>query len=459
MANILICFHAEAQFTGFKEEALIVFYESLVESLRTRGNNILIFNSDFFPGEKIESNALKRGVDQSKLAASIKFFSPDLIISFNHTLPPNIKSHVSCPVLLWAGDGLWYWKDGREALGQDYPVIVNSEGMLWEFSRLGFTNVHRLSLATSICAEHKEKIHNISFIGSLFRHKRCTEMLSIFPEHRKKVQNIIQAFCRKNEYNITALFDENNAADILPICSHDEIFYGMIDLRLTVIAALLEDGIEIYGTQSWGDLSSPHWPFLAASYNPQKVYSLKHNQDIYNSSKIALNINHPQAKLDGFSWRVYDILASDACILSQKNTGLQKLLKPYIDLPMFESPSEAHTLAKKLLESPSWRREITEASNTFIEKEGRWDKNIQLLEEITGVSLHYANEGKTVFLKSADYFTGFGKAVNKVVSLFPDPTTSENKVHRMLTKKVLKFGKRLTGLNIENESRLRNYRP
>ncbi|MGL5720917.1 MAG: glycosyltransferase family protein [Brevinema sp.] len=406
MANILISFFSYPVYTEFNNDKTLVFYDGFIQSLQNQGNNVLVYNAGFFD-EKQKQYSMK-GINKTRLKEKISQFNPDLIISFNHILPPNVEAYTQCPILLWAADNFWYWRDFEIAQKKDYPIITNSIGLYQDFKEQGFSHLFNLPLATAVCAEKCEQTHNISFIGTLFYQTKIIDIIKQYPEFRPEARQVVVDFCHVNEYEKDVIL-KKCSVEFQECMKDDAIFYELIDLRLTTVAALLEYGIEIFGVEDWQYISRYFWSFLNISYSSQKVYTLKQNQDTYNASKLALSINHPQAKMDGFSWRVYDILASNACLLAQKNTGVHALLKPYIDLPMFESPSDAAALAKKLLANPSQRQEIVEASQLFIKEHGRWENNITQISEITGISLKNEGTGSVNYLLVDEYMTGFLK--------------------------------------------------
>jgi Glycosyl transferases group 1 len=154
---------------------------------------------------------------------------------------------------------------------------------------------------------------------------------------------------------------------------------------------------------------------VAASFRPDKIYSLQHNQDIYNSSKICLSVSHAQA-IEGFPWRIMDILASNGCLLTDRKKGIADFTKGFVDIPTFDSPIEARDLAAKLLKDEKWRRDIVLGSQACIAAKGRWHHRYAAIEETTGVKLSsVAGVGSISCIYGEDYIVPVRETVRDVL--------------------------------------------
>ena len=176
--------------------------------------------------------------------------------------------------------------------------------------------------------------------------------------------------------------------------------------RVRTLATVADLGLKIYGTPNWyKDL--PYEPELTLSYINKYVYSLKHNQDIYNSSKIGININHLQAK-SGFAWRVCDIMASNACLVTEYKPDIEKLF-PKIPIPFFTNRFEAREQCIKLLKNENLRRDIVLSCQSVINEKYRFKHLIANIEDYLNISLHKEQVGTIKYLdvplfnKSPDY--------------------------------------------------------
>ena len=161
--------------------------------------------------------------------------------------------------------------------------------------------------------------------------------------------------------------------------------------RLRVLSELAPLGLEIRG-QYWllNDPTLAAFPEVLFSYSNRAVHSIEDSQDFFNSSKISLNTKHIQAK-SGFSWRVCDILASNACLVSEYAADLTEL--GFTDVPTFTTPYEAREQCKKLLENENLRKDIVAHSHELINKNHRFKHILPQIEDFTGVTLHSEDEG------------------------------------------------------------------
>ncbi|GAB7269608.1 hypothetical protein DZS_10010 [Dickeya ananatis] len=100
-----------------------------------------------------------------------------------------------------------------------------------------------------------------------------------------------------------------------------------------------------------------------------------------------------------FSWRVCDILASNAVLLSCPQPDLLKLSKGYVDLPTYESPAEARDLATKLLNDPVWRKDLALGSQQMIDDKCRFEPKFKLIQDaIPGVNMFSDKAGNVEWI-------------------------------------------------------------
>ena len=121
---------------------------------------------------------------------------------------------------------------------------------------------------------------------------------------------------------------------------------------------------------------------------------MRDNQDVYNSSKLCININHIQAT-SGFSWRVCDVMASNGCLVSEDNPGIHRLF-PDIPIPVFSNKYEAREQCIRLLKNENLRREIVLQCQAAIEQGYRFKHILPQLENFLNIPLQASAEGAPV---------------------------------------------------------------
>ncbi len=394
-----------------EEEKIYCFYEGFINSLIKSGNKVLIINNAFWIKDRATIHA---GVETSKteydefldierLEEKIKDFKPELVISFNNVLYRNLVQIVNCPVVLWIIDSFSYLSNFdilKENIEKYYIFVASKEEYQFIIENKNINippeKVHLINWATAINSETVIQDKNISFIGTNFGNT-LSEKLSILrdPNNTSSLKAIfLDSFNRKedNEIVIPDLFKELNLSEF--------DYWSLIEWRAVLMIYLADLDLNIYGA-NWDSLAK-EIPALNICVSNEAKYSLKHNQDIYNSSKLLININHSQAKT-GFSWRVMDVMASNGCLVSKYSKGIKEFTKDYIDIPMFDSPWGARELCQKLLKDNKWREEIVKASQKCIQEKGRWSHRLVEMERALGLSLiNNQTIGEVEFLKKAE---------------------------------------------------------
>ena len=359
------------------------YFESLIGDLEKNGNEIMWLNTFQSLYYKENSRKFKKWIES--FIPKIKEFNPDIIFTFNNTIFEEIIKVTNCPILLYEADLVEFFahKEYIKKYIDRYYITLGSLKNIETYKQLGFTEDKMIKLhpTTSIKRENKEKVNNISFIGSCFPRFNKKSMTKILSNDKNNLYGMYLEYWNNHNYNYEELCQKYIPEfDIQPLD-----YYKLLDPRRYILMSVLDLGLKLYGV-NWESLPTDMLPLVAA-FDKTPVYSLEHNQDIYNSSHVNLSINHPQCVGDTFPWRVYDIMASSGVLVSSYAQALKDYTKGYVDIPMYESPYEARDLCKKMLNEPTLREDIILASNAFIEKFGKWQTNFEKIEEYTGVKI------------------------------------------------------------------------
>lgn len=385
MARILISF-----FNGITDfdnpNAMPCFYESFLSEFQKNGNDVLYYENKLWG--KDFPQAPKSFVNK------IKKFNPDLIILFNNCCF-DLSKHFDCPILIWEVDSPIYFSNKKKISENPNRYIfitaqTASQKIIENVFGVNQKNIHHFPFATSIIAENIPQTNNICFIGTKFASNNAvSNFMSNTPntlviEKYKEIYNFIE----KNPFSTeTEIIDKFNikSKKIKNGFSVREIVENIsAKKRIQILSEISDLGLSIYGTRSWID-NLEYNPEIILSYKDKLVYSIKHNQNIYNSSKIGININHVQAKT-GFSWRVCDIMASNACLVTEPKEDLKKLF-PNIKIPTYTNKYEAYDVCKKILKEDNMRNEIVLSCQEIINKNYRFTNTIKNLEQVFCLSL------------------------------------------------------------------------
>lgn len=398
MAKIFVSFYNACFKACHSTESYVMppFYEAFVQGLQSAGNEILIYNHNLFPHPLQTPKRLKE---------KIKSFNPDLAVLFNNACG-DITNLVSCPIVIYEVDSILYFHnmDLIKRIPERFKVFTPQKFSIPTIKeRLGISeeNMFWTPPFSAVQSENVEFLHNICFIGSKFTSRmfvsQWNRLQQLFPDKNEtQLEMEILAKIKHNPF-ITEeeLKTELNLTDkILRTLDVKNIIWALSDSkRIQTLSAVADLGLALYGTENWGtDL--PFEPHLTMAYNPHKVYSLKHNQDIYNSSKLSINVNHVQA-VEAFSWRVCDIMSSNSCLVTEYQPCLQEFF-PDINIPTFTNQHEARELCIHLLKNESERADIVHSCQDYINKHYRFSNLLETMESALGISLKTNNKDTSV---------------------------------------------------------------
>lgn len=392
MARILVSFWQPL--IGDSSDNIICYYESFAEELKKFGNEVLILNRILFTDAYFRSYAKEH---EDFLVEEVRKFNPDLIIAFNNQIFECILENTNCPVGLFDADSSYLFssKDCISKYIERYFMVTHYEN--WEnvYSEMGFSleKICTIKIATSCRREEKEKNKNISFIGTKFLQTVSENIRNYLTENKPNIYKMLKKHWSSGSYDYEELLKE--FCPDLTCTKHD--IAQIFDWRNYVLSSLLDLGLNLYGV-GWRDGEDNNIALMSA-YDSTPKFSLKHNQDVYNESKICLSISHPQTRGYAFPWRVYDIMATSGMLISSYSSLLKEQTKDFVDIPMYNSPYDARDLCKKYLKEANMREDIVCACNDFIEKHGRWESNFRELETFFRVKLINTKAGSIKFLK------------------------------------------------------------
>ena len=375
---------------GENPNAMPCFYESFISGLKAANNEVLVYS--IYQWNKIGKKC------PEILLNRIKEFGPDLFIFFNNAFY-DVSGEFDCPIIIYEVDSFLYYTN-IEALKKHpnrYYYFVpqtDSIGILQKQLNISKDRSYYLPFFTEIHSDDTPQITNISFIGSKFTQncksspwggfmrvspsqkdiilfRECIELIKQNPFLTK------EALIKKLNITSEVVKEFLNVPSIISYVSDSN--------RIEVLSNIEDLGLNLYGTKNWAsDIN--YDPGLTMSYQSKHVYSLKDNQFVYNSSKIGININHLQAT-SGFSWRVCDIMASNACLVSEYKPDFEKLF-PNINIPLFHNKHEARELCVKLLNNETMRSDISQQCQEAIDQKYRFKHLLERIENILNMNLH-----------------------------------------------------------------------
>lgn len=353
---------------------------------------------------------------QSVLDADIVKLKPDFIFTINNVgISENVLNKVDCPVIMVVSDSLPFLNalDLVKKYQERYYFLHTSEDSFNQIDSVfpGTAKNHNLTLGhvTDLRKKNIEQDIPVSFIGSLGNWDRSiVNYFQILSEKNNlgkiniDLNELKDRFLQQMKEYAESPLDVDSSCLSEPALPNFEdlvtrkyacavVMARTSNLRFGVLSNLTDLGLKVFSyPQGMADVISYNLD-LFKCYDFTNSLTLADSELNFNRSKISLNLPHAHV-VKGFSWRVPDILASNACLVSDYRPDLKRLMAGYIDLPTYESPAEARELVHKLLKDDVWRKDIVTASQLMIEDKCRFEHRLRKVAERSGLKLEYPQE-------------------------------------------------------------------
>lgn len=391
MANIVVAIYNPL----IRQNGMFPYFETFLAGLKDAGNNVLCF-------EKIAAELeIKEPIPEHYLE-KIRNFSPDLFILFNNQFW-DVSEHFDVPIVIYDVDSPNVFcnleKLKKNKRYKYLTIQKSSVNLIREILEEDSLDVEYMPPFTGVRAEECDQRYNIGFCGSHWLWNdfhQIEDFLATNPteEERLAAKAVYKAFSEDPFHSFSELYQRLNL-NVKNKVQEGTLYYFSTRLsglkRLRCLLQLADLGLEIRGYLWNQPLSTPlkAFPELLLSWSDEVVNNTLSTQRFYNSVKIGFNINHIQAK-SGFSWRVCDILASNACLVSEATPDLLNL---GFDVATYKTASEARDLCKHLLLNESLRSDYVAAAHDCIDKKFRFEVVLPLLEEFAGLSMRSEDTG------------------------------------------------------------------
>lgn len=413
MANILVC--ADGFFRSFSPFSLEPYIESFINVLARQGNAVLPCILHDFKGSKY----LSKIANTYSARTEIDKFSPDLIVAFNNAILPEAIKTTKCPILIVASDSPVFWKEMPFFLAHKdrYKIaFFNSDFVPYLVQELGMSlkDLVLIPYSTDIHAQPQPSRWDVSFIGNFynpgdpFYHDLLRYAKGLPLEKQTRIKKLVTDIFEEIKANHKDSAQTRKHFEELVLLlgiSFDysqfirDVFLALtFNMRLNFLQSLLDFDLHIW---TWDE----NLKVLANHYDVWKkchlepAASTKENESVYNSSKISLNLPHAQVNT-GFSWRVCDILASNAMLLSYPSADLQTLFQGAI--PTFLTAQDLRDKVNYYLKNEKERKEIVAFCQNIIQKNHRYENVFSILQEFLHMPLFHEVQGKVVNMRITD---------------------------------------------------------
>ena len=372
--NILFCYYTPGGTS---------YYYDFAEDLLKSGNRVMHWN---FHYEKFE------GKNMQYILEKLNGFKPDLIFSYNNICPEDVLKKFSIPTLILDADNPEFFHNKNIINKYEFLYYLGYQSCSKDLykrvlgAKITDDNYLYFPTATNFQSNRKTPSDiNISFIGSNFYRDFLENRVS--NDSNRDTILRLSTQVSKNYYHIDNDVEEE-------LLNFSKYYFAGQD-RLKSLSALSDLGLEIFSNSDWRDLFKYDLE-LANCFNQQSVVTKEENQNIYNRSKIAVNLSHPQAT-DSFSWRVPDIMASNACLVMEYKKDWQELFGVHIsdkvkDTIIYKDRYDMRNKSIKLLEDEELRLLCVKECQNAVEKNGRWRSRISDLEKFLNIKLLNLND-------------------------------------------------------------------
>jgi hypothetical protein len=138
--------------------------------------------------------------------------------------------------------------------------------------------------------------------------------------------------------------------------------------RVEVVERLSPRGLALFGGSNWQKLLTYNAAVLAALQPGPGVTTHADLRRIYNASKISINLPQAHVSQDAVQYRVIDVMASNALMITQRspNSDLYRVFGKDCPIPTYSTLEELEQLCAHYLANEKERRAIVEQCNSLL---------------------------------------------------------------------------------------------
>jgi hypothetical protein len=167
--------------------------------------------------------------------------------------------------------------------------------------------------------------------------------------------------------------------------------------RIKYLDAICDLGLELYGTENWTQVGEFSLRLLRCCQFGEFIKTRKQLVDLYQRSRISLNITHNQA-VDGLPYRVFDIMASNSMLITEyrANSDLFRLFGSDMPIPMYRNANELRELTQYYLTHDKEREKVVRRCNELVARGFSFEDRISTIFDIAGTSKLSSEAGEIV---------------------------------------------------------------
>lgn len=390
MANILVC--ADGYFRLFSPFSLEPYIDGFIQMLLSTGHNVFSYIESDLKHKKAYKNYLRH----YQAYLDVIRFKPDIIFAFNNMLDERFLTKFRCPIYIIASDTPLFWhnKDCIKKYKDRFNVLYFNTDFANDLNTdFGISSKRQLLIpyTTAVAAIDCPQKKDISFVGNFFNFITPTLYPKLFnklpPDKKEQTGNLLKQIFE--EYRATKSTQQKTYEDLLNISGQPDLTKEKLiqsfcialtnNQRINLLKELTSLDLHIYTHEQ-------NLYCLDFNYNLwncchfENICTIADNQRIFNESKISLNLPHAQVQT-GFSWRICDIMASNAMLLSNKTRDLETLFEKIV--PTYEGEKDIRDKCLYFLKHDKERQDIVKSCHKIIDSKHRYEHLMLLLSEFT----------------------------------------------------------------------------
>jgi hypothetical protein len=138
--------------------------------------------------------------------------------------------------------------------------------------------------------------------------------------------------------------------------------------RLSVVERLAPHGLALFGNKNWRRLMSSNKAVLEVFHPSAPIVSHGDLRQIYDSAKIAINVPQRHVSQEAIQYRVVDIMASNALLITHRNhpSDLYRIFGEDCPVPTYGDLDELERLCAHYLENEDERLTLVKACNALV---------------------------------------------------------------------------------------------
>lgn len=393
------------------------FMSSLIEAFEAEGARLHVIRTNDLV-DNLAARSLSRAVSEDKLLRHIKSIRPAFILSTNRGgVTQRMMQELECPIISWLVDHVPFEHhdgDSNNLFGPRDHVVVSASAMVraveHQYPALS-GRTHYLPFATRP-RDYEEiglaspKI-NISFVGTFFHGNEFVLLLKRY-RNDARISTSLLAAARAVEQDfrtdIRKLVTELGLSEVI---ADNDVSIGNLHMamanvasmnkRIRALDAISDLGLVLWGTENWIDAVAYSLPLLRCYRFGEFIRTREQLTDVYARSRIAIDIPHVQA-VGGLPYRVFDILASPALLISEHHpeSDLYRLFGKDAPIPTYRNAEDLRRIVQHYLANEDERRDVVSKCNALVADRFSFSDRVRELFQIVGAQLPNGQRGEII---------------------------------------------------------------